>query len=323
MPGDVGGGCVAQWSEHAKAKLRSHPALRARVVAAKDAYWQAKVAIAAARDAPVVVEDEYGIKMLLPSYQRRFARSLMSRSGDRAAFGLMTRLLHSGDVVFDVGANIGLYSVHASRCMESHGRVYAFEAVPTTADRLEETLVLNRCRDVTVVRAAVTDMPGTATVNVFSDPAASGWNSLGSHPMYHYDGTPVRPDRTVEVPAETLDGFCERGDIEKVALCKVDVEGFERQVFAGAAGLLSAGRIDVLCFELSEDPLVGEGGTPSQVIGALTGHGYQVLRHDERTDDLVGPIDPDDEEKRLAAEPVHPYVANYFAALDERLLFSA
>ncbi|WP_035920564.1 FkbM family methyltransferase [Frankia sp. QA3] len=303
----------------ARATLRRNRRLRGGVVAAKDALWQARVSLDAARRGAVVVEDEYGITLLVPADERAHLRSLMRRPGDRPAFALMDRLLSDGDVVFDVGANIGVYTVHARRRTGSTGRVYAFEAVPATADRLVQTLALNRCADAAVVRAAVTDTPGTATMNVFPDPA-SGWNSLGSHPMYTYDGRAIRPREVVEVPAVTLDGFAEREGIERVALCKVDVEGFERQVFAGAAGLLAGRRIGVVCFEISEDPLVGEGGTPSEVFDALGRHGYRTYRHDEASDTLVGPIDPATEDGRLAAEPVRPYVANYFSTADEALL---
>jgi FkbM family methyltransferase len=303
----------------AKATLRRNPRLRGSVVAAKDAAWQARVALSAARRGAVVVEDEYGITLLVPADERAGLRSLMRRPGDRAAFRLMDRLLGDGDVVFDVGANIGVYSVHARRHTGQSGRVYAFEAVPATADRLAQTLALNRCTDVSVVRAAVTDTPGTATMHVFPDPAC-GWNSLGGHPMYGYDGAAVAPTETVDVPAVTLDEFADQQGITRVALCKVDVEGFERHVFAGASNLLARRQVGVVCFEISEDPLVGEGGTPAEVFDALGVHGYRTFRHDEATGALVGPIDPAAEQRRLAAEPVRPYVANYFSTTDDALL---
>ncbi|MBL7502256.1 FkbM family methyltransferase [Frankia nepalensis] len=309
-----------QWTDQAKAKLRSYPALRGKVVQAKDAVFQVKLAAAAARNAPIVVEDEFGIKLLVPPFMRGSARSLVQRHSDRAAFKLMATLLRPGDVVYDVGANIGLYSVHAARQVGPKGRVFAFEAVPTTADRLDETLALNHTREVTVVRAAVSDTSGTISMNVFADPEASGWNSLGTHAMHTYDGKAIRPDHTVEVTAETLDAFSEREGIDSIAFCKVDVEGFERHVFSGAASLLSEGRIGVLTFEISEDPLVGEGGVASEVFEALTRHDYKVMRHDEATDTVVGPIDPREEEKRLNDESLRPYVANYFAARDPRVL---
>ncbi|WP_243408081.1 FkbM family methyltransferase [Frankia canadensis] len=288
-------------------------------MAAKDAAWRARVAVGTVRGGAVVVEDEYGIALLIPAGERDRLRSLMRRPGDRPAFTLMDRLLRGGDVVFDVGANLGVYSVHARRRSGAAGRVFAFEAVPATADRLAQTLALNRCLDVHVVRAAVTDAPGTATMHVFDDPAC-GWNSLGAHPMYGYDGAAVRPSASVEVEAVTLDAFAEREGVERVALCKVDVEGFERHVFTGAAGLLAGHRIGVLCFEISEDPLVGEGGTPAEVFESLAIHGYRTFRHDEATGTLVGPVDPAAEQAHLGASPVRPYVANYFSAADPSLL---
>ncbi|CAO5184942.1 Methyltransferase, FkbM family [Frankia sp. AiPs1] len=303
----------------ARTTLRRNERLRGGVVAAKDAAWQARVALGALRGGGIVVEDEYGIALYLPPGERDRLRSLMRRPGDRPAFALMDRLLGAGDVVFDVGANLGVYSVHAQRNVGPSGRVFAFEAVPATADRLAQTLALNGATDVQVVRAAVAETAGTATMHVFDDPAC-GWNSLGDHPMYGYDRGAVRPSSTVEVPAITLDGFADERHLDRVALCKIDVEGFERHVFAGASGLLAEHRIGVLCFEISEDALVGEGGTPAEVFAALDVHGYRTFRHDEPTDTLVGPIDLDAEQRRLATETQRPYVANYFSTAQPALL---
>ncbi|WP_163550294.1 FkbM family methyltransferase [Candidatus Frankia nodulisporulans] len=303
----------------AKASLRRHERLRGGVVAAKDTAWQVRVALGTARHGAVVVEDEYGITLLVPADQRDRLRSLMRRPGDRPAFQLMDRMLGEGDVVLDVGANLGVYSVHAQRHVGESGQVFAFEAVPATADRLTQTLALNHATDVQVVRAAVTETAGSALMHVFDDPAC-GWNSLGNHPMYGYDGAAVRPSATVEVPAITLDDFAAEHHLDRVALCKVDVEGFERHVFSGARGLLAEHRIDVLCFEISEDALLGEGGTPAEVFDALDTHGYLTYRHEESDDTLVGPIDPTAEQRRLATEPARPYVANYFSTTTPTLL---
>ncbi|ONH30646.1 FkbM family methyltransferase [Pseudofrankia asymbiotica] len=305
-------------------KLRSYPALRSAVVGAKDALFQAKIATRVLRSAPFVIEDEFGIRLLIPPYMRPTARQLVHRHADRAPFALMSTLLRPGDVVLDVGANVGVYAVHASRHVGPDGRVYAFEPVPATAGRLAETLAINGCRNVTVVRAAVTDQPGTITMNVYSDPVHADWNSMGKHPMRSYAGKEVHPDLTAEARAETLDTWAAGAGIDDVAFCKVDVEGFERHVFAGAARLLAERRIRVIAFEISEDPLAGEGGTPSDVFLALTGHGYKILRSGEVGSPLVGPIDPHEEEKRLMSKPTpRPFVANYFAALDPAAVMAA
>jgi FkbM family methyltransferase len=225
--------------------------------------------------------------------------------------------LKPGDAVFDIGANFGIYSVHAARLVGSAGAVYAFEPVPTTQTRLFQTLALNDTRDVHVVPIAVTAENGEVPINVFDDPSASGWSSLGTHTMMKADGQRVQPGKRVMVKGQTLDDFASEAGVDRVAFCKIDVEGFEADVFAGAERMLSEKRIDVICFELSEDPLAGENRRPLDVLLPLAKQGYQIFRHEDAG--LVGPVDPQEEERQLIEGDKHPYCSNYFASATDAL----
>jgi len=174
--------------------------------------------------------------------------------------------------------------------------------------------VLNRCLNVTVERLAVTSTAGRARIHVFADPCMSGWSSLGDQDMRADDGCFVRPTDVVEVPTETMDGYCKGRGIADIDFCKVDVEGFERHAFAGASTLLSQSRIGVVCFEISESPLSGEGDRPAEVFDMLTRYGYRIFRRAHGSGTLIGPIDPDGVENRLLRETLRPYHDNYFAS---------
>nr|MDT0667253.1 FkbM family methyltransferase [Micromonospora sp. DSM 115978] len=115
-------------------------------------------------------------------------------------------------------------------------------------------------------------------MNVFDSPEQNGWNSLGLHAMRTYGGEEIKPAAQVVVEAVTLDGYCDKHGIDYVDFLKVDVEGFEQNVFAGAHRMLKAGKVGTVCFELSEDPLVGEGISPAEVLSGLTDRGYTVYR---------------------------------------------
>ncbi|MDT3440129.1 FkbM family methyltransferase [Pseudofrankia sp. BMG5.37] len=308
-------------TDRARAVIRQHPKLRGRIVTAKDVAYQARLAAIAAISAPIVIEDEFGIKILIPPYMRRTARHQLHRPSDRAAFGLMAQTTKPGDTVLDVGANIGVYSIHAAHLVGPTGLVHAFEAVPSTAGRLHETIALNHCHTrITVANVAVSDTDGVATMYTHTNPKDSGWASLGTHSMYDFDGTERKPGQAVDVPAVTLDSYCQHKRVDTIAFCKVDVEGFERAVFAGARQLLADSRIGILAFEISEDPLAGNGDTPLDVFTELAGHAYHIYQHDEKTGELVGPVDPGSESRRLTNGPLHPYVANYFATRRPKLL---
>src|SRR5690242_8873726 len=76
---------------------------------------------------------------------------------------LVQKLLRSGDSFFDVGANVGFYSLLASRLVGSAGRVVAFEPLPRNVQALKEHLRINRVRNVTVWEAAVSEAEGWAS----------------------------------------------------------------------------------------------------------------------------------------------------------------
>ena len=253
------------------------------------------------RSAPAVVEDACGIRFIVYPEDRPSASFYVSRVEDRHTFSGISRLIGPGDVVFDVGAYIGIYSVFASRLVGEKGSVVAFEPVPTTHRRLRETLTLNAVENVAAVEAAVCDLVGTATMNVFEQRYAV-WNSLG-RPLMSDGRWRLAPNASVEVPATTIDAFCAASGIERVNLLKVDVEGFERSVFLGAQRLLLNRSIDYICFEISQDPLAGAGATARGVFEALERFGYRAYRLRPGGAGFDGPISDSTE-----------YWANYFAS---------
>jgi FkbM family methyltransferase len=200
-----------------------------------------------------------------------------------------------GDVAFDVGANIGIYTALLSRLCGPTGRVFTFEPVPDTYWRLRESLALNRCGNVIPVQSAVCERDGTARINLF-DAHFSEWNSLGMPSMFNLDGSRISPHDSVEVPACTLDQFCAAEKIERVNFLKVDVEGFELSVFKGAERLLRERRVDFLCFEISQEPLKGAGVESRQVFQALEALGYSSYGLDRTTGKFYGPIRDSSEE---------------------------
>jgi FkbM family methyltransferase len=248
-----------------------------------------------------IIRDVYGYRFVLYDYDLPRLPLLARHPSDTAEFKAVPRLVKSGDIAFDVGANIGVYSVLLSGLCGQPGRVWAFEPVPETCWRLRETLALNRCANVLPIEAAVCETDGTATMNLF-DPGHCVWNSLG-RPEMGPDGAKVLPRASVDVPSLTLDGFCDREGIEHINFLKVDVEGFEVFVFRGAERLLRDHRVDYICFEISQQPLKGAGFTSRQVFAELEKWGYGVYELNKRNASFAGPVRDTNEE-----------FANFFAS---------
>lgn len=192
---------------------------------------------------------------------------------DTAKF--ITSFLRPGDTFIDVGANIGLYTLPASRIVGDSGTVIAVEPSPINRARLEENLALNHIRTVHIEPCALGEAPGSLS---FHDHDA----------LAHLDpsmrsGVPA-PD-TVTVPVEILDNLVPT-HAGVVTLLKVDVEGFELSVFRGAVDTMRAPRLPVILFELNDSHL-RYGVTSADIFSFLHHHGYQIARYEHATRRLV------------------------------------
>lgn len=143
---------------------------------------------------------------------------------------LMSSMLHAGDTVYDVGANVGYYTLLASHKVGPTGRVVAFEPLHVNVRVVQRHLRLNRLRNVSVHEVAVSDHDGRARFA----PHAS--NAMGK----------LSDSGTVEVATVSLDSLTNAAQLQDPNLIKIDVEGAEVGVLRGAAQLLGRARPAIL-----------------------------------------------------------------------------
>jgi len=173
------------------------------------------------------------------------------------------RLVRPGDACLDIGANIGLVTLLLARLAGSAGWVHAVEPNPANLDLLRHSLARLPVANVTLHAVALGADAGTCTLAV---PAGNrGAASL-------VPGRIAAPVASVNVPVLALDelpGIHER----KLRLMKLDVEGFEAQVLAGADRLLRTQPPQAILFEHND-------GTPpaaSPIVARLRAAGYRIL----------------------------------------------
>jgi FkbM family methyltransferase len=130
--------------------------------------------------------------------------------------------IRPGDVVFDIGANVGFYTLLASK-LAAHGSVVAFEPLPRNLALLERHLRLNEVCNVRVLPIAVSSQSGTARFAAAHNPAMGGLTDSGD----------------LEVTTASLDALIANGAIPRPSFLKIDVEGAEHDVLTGAAKLLA------------------------------------------------------------------------------------
>lgn len=132
---------------------------------------------------------------------------------------LLERTLRPGDVVVDVGANVGLHAVHAAELVGPEGRVYAVEPTHWTVGVLEANVWRHGCSNVVVLPVAAGATSSMARLSIPADGRSGAAVVAAAHG---------------DVPIEPLDALVAS---DQVAVLKIDVEGAERAVLEGAAAI--------------------------------------------------------------------------------------
>jgi FkbM family methyltransferase len=177
--------------------------------------------------------------------------------GRDEALAFFRDYLEAGDVVIDVGANIGDTVLVAAMRVGPSGHVIAVEPHPRTFGFLQDNVALNRAVNVRAINVAAGANSGAVA---FSNDRRDDMNRV--------DGG------TLQVRVERLDDIVDGcGDI---ALLKVDVEGYEKFVFEGAPAVLR--RTRCVHFEVSSLHFPRFGYTTASLLGLLEASGFALFR---------------------------------------------
>jgi FkbM family methyltransferase len=144
--------------------------------------------------------------------------------------------VRDGDVVVDVGAHIGLYTLLAAR---SASRVLALEPDPDNFVLLQDNVRLNGFSNVCAIEAAASDRPGSVPL-IPATGSNRGTSMVDGESSAL--GTSVSRAGTVVVRCDTLDRLLDPYKLGRIDWLKIDVEGHEGAVLAGAAVTLSRTR---------------------------------------------------------------------------------
>jgi FkbM family methyltransferase len=169
--------------------------------------------------------------------------------------------VRAGDVVVDVGAHVGLYSVALALRVGRAGRVVAFEPNPSSFQTLRTHCRINRVLERVELRdVAVGDVDGEVAFE-------SGRGSESS--------ISVSPGSTERVNCARLDTVFPN---QRVDLLKIDIEGYEERALRGAAGLLRDvhRRPRAIFIEIHPYAWTATGTTSDSLLDFLSSVGYEV-----------------------------------------------
>ena len=178
----------------------------------------------------------------------------------------MVRHLGRGGVFYDIGANLGFFSLLAAHLSGlEEGRVYAFEAAPDNVDAITVNAALNLIPNVRVIGAAVSDHAGRGRLQVVDDQSWSKLVGYGDHPF---------TEQVIDVKLVAIDDLVGSGELPPPTVVKIDVEGAELAVLAGMRETIQRHRPAIIC-ELHD--------THRPFVVAMGEAGYRVIN-------LEGPI---------------------------------
>jgi FkbM family methyltransferase len=174
--------------------------------------------------------------------------------------GIWLEALRPGDVVLDVGANIGVYSIRAGKRVGPNGRVLAFEPLPAALDKLKRNIYHNNLNNITVLELAVGDYEGEATLYEGERQSSASFFRSTCGPSHN-------------VQVRTIDSVVNELHLMRVDWVKMDIEGAEATALAGMEETL---------IRFSPSILFENGDSAKDCITFLHRQGYLIGQYDRR-----------------------------------------
>jgi FkbM family methyltransferase len=219
----------------------------------------------------VLVRTPYGW-LIVPAQDEVLLTVLLDAAGvlEPGSTTVMTRLIHDGDTVVDVGANIGLLTVPAARRVGPSGRVVALEPLPVLARVLQRSMHINGVADrVTIHTCAAAAESGTARIHIS--------NILG-----HSSLLPVEGEiEALDVTLRPLDDLI--APRQAVSFVKIDAEGYELPVFRGMQRIVAENPDLALIVEFGPSHLRRAGVSIEAWLHEFTSQGFRPYEIDEQT----------------------------------------
>ena len=208
-----------------------------------------------------------GVRFCVRPSEDGSLRALLLLSGGAPSLTpVFEAALRPGDIVLDVGANVGVYAAVAARLVGPEGTVLALEPLPFPREALLELVRRNGFTQVRVLPFAAGASQGSMQLHVTT--GASGLTSAYAR------GSASVP---VEVERTTLDAVVEKSGCPPPRLLKIDVEGFEFDVMKGAARLLAMENAPLVLFESDPTLLAASQGTFADIQSWLADRGYNLF----------------------------------------------
>lgn len=163
---------------------------------------------------------------------------------EKVSVNLWIELSKRSEVIFDIGANTGIFSL-ISKSVNPSSIIYAFEPIPKAFDHLKENIDLNHYK-ITAVKKAISNFNGTAEIFLPKDTDFAYSVTVNKNLGQNNSAALV-------IETITIDDYVSEHNIPRIDLLKIDVETHEPEVIEGYSKLIRAHQPSILIEILNED----------------------------------------------------------------------
>lgn len=236
-----------------------------------------------------------GHKLFVDRYDMVVSQELIqSHKWEEYETKVFKKYLKKGDVVLDIGAHIGYYTLLAASIVGDTGKVYAFEPNTKNFSLLKKSVEENNFKNVILINKAVAEVSGEVTL--FIDK-----KNTGDHRVYD-----TKDDReTTKISSISLDDFFKK-ESKKINVIKMDIQGSEAGAFKGGRELIKKNSEIKIFTEFWPLGLRLSGSTAYEYVSMLTKSGLKLYDIDEEkkktteisTEDLLVPMNDEERDFR-------------------------
>ena len=190
---------------------------------------------------------------------------------------IMEEKIKTGNIVVDIGANIGLHTLNMARIVGNTGQVFAFEPDPSNFKILEKNVKINNYQNIILEQRAVGDKHERTTLYQSDHP--------GMHRIFPQT---KQAKGQVKVELISLDKyFIDSNLADRINFIKIDVEGLEFSVLQGMKNILKNNKKIRILFEFMPKNIMEAGFTPIELLNYLISHNFKLYCIDESTKRLL------------------------------------
>ena len=176
-------------------------------------------------------------------------------------------------VIFDVGAHVGKMTKRY-RNIFPDAEIYAFEPIPECFNQIRE--LSKSDGKIHIYQTALSNQSGDKDFYIYKNSASSSLLLSTEEGRRKWGNGALEIQSQITVQCNTLDGFCDTNNIDKIHLLKLDIQGAEFEVLTGAEGLLRSGSVDIIFTEISILKSYTNQGGFHEILSTLNEHGFEL-----------------------------------------------